>query len=81
MAVRALLLPTLAAVLVACATGERYHTAAPVPTNGPAASFSNAAWTAQEHRITHSQRVQMMPMGEYAACDFAKRELANDSAG
>jgi len=80
MTVRASLLPALAVALAACVSGEGYQTPVPVPTNGPAAQYADAGWTPQEQRITHSYQAQMIPMGEYAACDLAKRELAQRSA-
>ncbi|MEZ5670053.1 MAG: hypothetical protein R3F55_21980 [Alphaproteobacteria bacterium] len=53
---------------------------AAVPTNGPAACTATAAWQPQEQRIAHEWVYETLRMGEYLACDVAKRQLAQRSA-
>lgn len=74
-------LVAIATLLAACVATGSNLTPVSVPTNGPAACYAGATWVPQEERVSHSWQSSTMPMGEALACDLAKRELAQRSAG
>jgi hypothetical protein len=78
-----LLLPAATLMLAACVadSGESYHRPTPVATNGPAACYADAAFTPREERVAIRHTATMMRMGELAACELAKQELASRSPG
>jgi hypothetical protein len=83
MAIRGPLVLSIAALLAACVagSGESHLTPVPVATNGPAACYAQASFTPQEQRVTIQHQSTTQRMGELAACELAKQEVANRAAG